>query len=163
MALDRVIHQIAIAAKELQRIVADAKPGIRGEALGHGAGLGLIRRTAIQFTGSVVNHQPRRFQFGRHIREFKLQRLEIGEPLPELLPHQKVRACYIQAGCSRTEGTGGDIDAPTIEASHRDTESLAFRADTVGHWHAAILKINHRRRLTMPAQLVFLCTEAKAG
>src|SRR3546814_6690512 len=54
-------------------------------------------------------------------------------------------------------------DLAAVEAGHGDAETLALAADQVLGRHLAILEIDHRRRLAVPAELAFLLAETEAG
>ena len=64
---------------ELQRLVADVEAGVGGEALGHGAMQRRVGIAGVEARGGATHHQPRRLEFGRHVGELELQRLELGE------------------------------------------------------------------------------------
>ena len=103
IALDRKILQVAIAAEELQRLVADAEPGIGGQALGHRA---VHRRpciAAIEARGAALHHQPRRVELARHVGELELQCLKIGERPAELTAFEQMVARRLEAGASAAE------------------------------------------------------------
>src|SRR5215472_2163430 len=58
IALDREILQIAVAPKELQRLVADVKPGIGRKALGHRTMCRRLRIAPVEARGSALHHEP---------------------------------------------------------------------------------------------------------
>src|SRR5271169_2697972 len=65
IALDRKVLQIAVAAEQLQRLVADVEPGISRETLGHRAMHDRLWITAVEARGPAPDHQPCRVELGR--------------------------------------------------------------------------------------------------
>src|SRR5919106_1603791 len=124
--LDLVILDVSIAAVQLQGIIAHFEGNIGRETFGHCAGDGRIPRLGIELASGSVDHQPRRLQLGRHLREAELQGLEIRQSLPELPALEEVRAGPLEAGAGGPEGARPSIDPPAIQPPHGDLESLAF-------------------------------------
>jgi hypothetical protein len=54
IALDRKILEVAVAAMELQRLVADLEPGVGGEALRHRAMQGRIGVAVVEAGGGAA-------------------------------------------------------------------------------------------------------------
>src|SRR3954453_10917332 len=122
-----------------------------------GVGIALV-----EARGGAAQHQPGSVEFGRHVGELELKRLEIGEPLPELAPLQHVIARRLRAGARAAERAGADIETAAVEPYHRDREALALLAEPVGYRDPTILEIHHRGRLGMPAELLLLLPEGKS-
>src|SRR6185312_14025590 len=135
-ALDRVIAQVAIAAMHLQTAVDHLEAGVSGEAFRlrrkpRRAGLTLADRA-----GRAMQQEPRGIERGRVIGHAELQRLEIGEPRAELPTLLHVIDRTVEAELRAAERTGRNVEPPAVEPTHRDAETLAFRADAVRNWHA---------------------------
>ena len=64
--------------------------------------------------------------------------------------------------CAAAQRAGADVEAPAVEAHHRDAEAFALAADAVGDRHADLVEIDLRGRLRMPAELLLLRAEADA-
>ena len=83
-----------------------------------------------------VEQSARRLELGRHVGEGELGRLEVGDRLAELLALLGIFDRLVEAALGAAERAGADVDAPAVEAHHRDAEALALGADEVGHRHA---------------------------
>src|SRR4029453_19251169 len=70
---------------------------------------------------------------------------------------------FVEATLGAAETAGADVEAAAVEAHHRDAESFALGADTIGDRHADFIEINLGRRLRGPAELLLLRAEADAG
>ncbi|MNF08874.1 hypothetical protein D3C80_2093990 [compost metagenome] len=70
---------------QLQRIVAQGKTVIGGEALGHGAVQTGLAVALIQLVRGQAHHLPAGGEVGEHVGELELQGLELGQRLAELL------------------------------------------------------------------------------
>src|SRR3546814_10654611 len=73
-ALDRIIHQIAIAAVKLERAIGDPHRLVGRKALCHGGEMRLVRRALCHLDGSGIKEgarslEPRRSE--EHTSEFK--------------------------------------------------------------------------------------------
>jgi hypothetical protein len=161
MALDGMVSKVAVAAQELQGVVAGLEPGIGGIAFGHGAvdrGLG---RALVQRPRRPVQQQARGLQFGRPVGELELQGLEVGELAAELAAHQHVLAGHLQAGPGTAQGTGADVEPAAIQPHHGDLEALALRAQAISDGHPGILEDHRGGRLAVPAQFLFRLAEAE--
>ena len=162
-ALDRIIHQIAVAAVQLQRAVGDARAGVGRKALGHGGKAGLVRGIVADLGRREIKQGARRFQFGRHVGQHELGILEVGDCGPELLAFARIGDRLVEAALSAAQAAGADIEPPAVEAHHGDPKALALAPDAVLDGHANIVEIDLARRLAVPAQLSFLRTEAHSG
>lgn len=80
-ALQRIVVQIAIAAVELQGLVADLDARGGGEALGHRTVKASLRMAAVQSVGGQQCHLPAGGELGEHVGELELQGLELGRRL----------------------------------------------------------------------------------
>src|SRR5438045_4161486 len=83
--LDRILLRVAVAAKELDRERCHPLGDLRAQQLRHRRFLG-IRLACVLEPGGVVNHQPRRLELRRRLRQLELHALKIRHRLAELLP-----------------------------------------------------------------------------
>ena len=154
-ALDRMIAQVAIAAVQLQAAIDHREAGIGGKEFGlrgqpRGGGFAFANRDR-----RAMQQQARGFDLGGVVGNTKLQRLEIGQARAELLAFFHVRDGAVEAELRTAERAGADVQPPAVEPGHGDAEALAFAADKISRRYAAIFKIHHRRRLALPAELLF--------
>ena len=160
--LQGVVFQIAVAAVQLQGLIGDLEAGVGGEALGHGAKAGGGRIAGVERGGGAAHHQPRGLQLGGHVGELELQRLEILQRPTELAALGEVGLGGFQRQAGAAEGTGGDVEPAAVEPHHGDAEPLALFADPIGRADPDIVEMDHGRRLTAPAHLALLRSEAEA-
>src|SRR6202007_689636 len=83
---------------------------------------------------------------------------------PERLPVGEIFGRLVERGLRPAERTCGDVDPATVEAVHRDAEAGAFAVLPAQHRigrHPTALEDNLRRRLPVPAHLLFLTTETQ--
>src|SRR6185312_8562319 len=163
VALDRIVLDVAVAAMELQRLVADPEAGIGREALGHRAAHRRVRLPGIERRSRAPHHEARRLELRRHIGELELQRLELGELAAELPALADMAERRLEAGAGAAERAGGDVEPAAIESHHRDLEPVPLGAETARDGDAAIGELDHRRRLAVPAELPLLLAKAEAG
>ena len=81
----RIFLQIAVAAVQLQRLLATSKPASVAKRLAmaqSSVASGASRSSAAAARQSI---SARGVELGRHVGEPELQRLEVGEPLAERL------------------------------------------------------------------------------
>src|SRR3546814_16530400 len=57
----------------------------------------------------------------------------------------------------------GDVDAPSIQPLHRESEALAFLAEAIFGRNFNLIKGDGPRGLTVPAHFVFLAAVLNAG
>ena len=162
-AFDVVVGEVAIAAVDLQGVVGDLEGGVGDEAFGHGAPAGRVRGLAVESAGGFVEHDAGGLKFGFHVGQLELDALEIGDGLAELLAVLRVSDGLVERELGAAEGAGGDVEAPAIEAGHREAEAVAFLTDPVSCGHAHFVEDDLRRRLTFPAHLAFVGPEGEAG
>ena len=126
--LDAVFAEVAVAAMQLQRLVGDLEADVGAKTLGHRAQHGGVRILAVERCGGTPDKSPRRLQFGRHVGEAELQRLEFVEALAEGFSLLHVGQRLFQRALRAAERTGRDIDAAAVEPGHRDLEADALVA-----------------------------------
>src|ERR1051326_7916767 len=162
-AFDRMIAQIAIAAVELQAAVDRLEAGVGREPFRHGGEPGRARLAVCDRERGTADHQSRGLELGRMIRDAELQRLEIREPLPELLALAHVFDGALEAELGAADRAGCDVEPPAIEPRHGDAEAVTLLADAVCDRNPAVLEEHHRSRLRFPAELLFLRAEREAA
>ena len=126
IALRRVVLQVAVASKDLQGIVANLEARVGSEALGHGTvyrGVGVL---LVQHRSGRTYHQPRARQSRRHVGELELQMLKVREGLAELLAHEHMLASQSEASVCCSQAAGTNVDSTSIEALHRNAESVTL-------------------------------------
>src|SRR5882762_1298177 len=99
----------------------------RGQELRH-RGLARERKAAVLEACRLVDQEPRRLDPGGHVREQELDRLELGDRLPELPPLARVLERGVQRGLRDSDRHRPDRDAPAVEGLHELLEALAFLA-----------------------------------
>ncbi len=156
IALDRKVLQIAVAAEQLQRLVADVEPGIGREALGHramhgrladrrGRGCAAPRQTISRAASSSVAMSA----------SLNCNAWNSASGLAELAAFEQIGARRLETGARAAQRAGGDIEPPAVEPHHRDLEAVALGAEPVGDRHPAILEDHHRGRLRCSSRAFF--------
>ena len=163
IALQRVLLDVAVAAVQLQGLVADVEAQVGGEPLGHGAEGAFVRVAVVQLPGRQPHHLLRRHQVGGHVRQGELHALELAHRLIELAALLHVALRLGQRRRGRAQRAAGDIDAAAVQAGHGDLEALALVADAVFHRHARVLENHRPGGLAFPAHLVLVAAVADAG
>src|SRR5262245_11718465 len=123
-AFDGMITQIAIAAVQLQAAIDPFESRIGREAFCLCGEPGGSRRACTDRNCSAVQQQPGRFELCRIVRDAELQRLEIGETRSELSALLHIFDSTIETELRTTDRAGPYVQPTTIEASHRDLETL---------------------------------------
>ena len=116
----------------------------------------------IQVAGRKADHLAGRNQPSQHIRQGKLSGLKVHDGLAKLLALLDILRCFVQSSLSGTNAAGGDIDAPTVKALHRDGEPLVLRAQAIPNGDTNVLKRHGSGWLGMPAHLFFIFPVADA-
>jgi len=132
-ALDGMVAQITVAAVKLQTAIDHVEAHIGGQSFCHGSETGSRRLAAVERCRRAMQHEPRRLDLGRVIRDAETERLEVRKPSAELLSLLHVGHGAVEAELRTTEGTSRDVEPPAIETAHRDLETLPFGSDSVGN------------------------------
>ncbi|MNE14333.1 hypothetical protein D3C80_1072090 [compost metagenome] len=148
---------------QLQRLIGDLEAGVGRQALGHRAPFGLFRVAGVDGPGAAQHHQAGRLQIGRHVRQLELGVLELADGLAELLAGRDVVLRRLQRQTGPAQRAGGDVQAPAVQAGHGVFEARAFLAHQIGDRHAAVVEADHGGRLGVPAHLLLIGAEGKAG
>ena len=162
-ALDRIFFEIAIAAKELERIVDNIAPAISRKPLGHGGKARLVRRIGRDLGGGEIEQRARRFELGRHIGKHELGVLEIRNRLAELLAFLCIGNSFVETALRAAQAARTDIQPSAIKARHCEVEPLAFLANAVFNRHATIFEDQLGGRRGIPSELLLRLAERKAG
>src|SRR5437867_1227212 len=146
---------------ELQSVVHDLKTDVGGKPLGHGGKQGGLRCTAFEGQRRPMHHQPCSIQFGGHVGEAELERLELGDWLAKGLALEHVGACSLQAGACSSKRACTDIDAPSIQALHGDGKSIALysKPRLLGNFYA--VELHHGGGLAAPTELALWLAEGE--
>ena len=146
-ALDGVIHQITIAAMELQGAVGDRHAGIGGQPFGHGGKARLVGRPGADLGGGLIQQGAGGGEVGFHVGKLELGGLKIGDRLAELAAFAGIGDGFVKRALAAAEAARADVEAATVEAGHGDGKALAFGADAVGNGHADAIEIDLRCRV----------------
>ncbi len=76
--------------------------------------------------GCAVHEEPRGIDLHRHVRELVLDRLEVGDAMPERAPLGRILARDLVSGLGDPERLRRDADAPAVERSHRHPETTVL-------------------------------------
>src|SRR5205823_10708078 len=91
-------------------------------------------------TSSVVDHKARRLDFSGHLRELKLNPLEIGDAFAKLLALLGVPAGVLPSASGHAGHLGADADPAFIQGFNRNLVSLALLAQHIRARHTAFLQ-----------------------
>src|SRR5260221_3744670 len=76
--------------------------------------------------GRAIREQPRGVDLGRHVGELELDRVEVADPLPELVSLERIRTRSLVRRARDPDHLGRDADASAIERRYRHGEALAL-------------------------------------
>ena len=74
----------------------------------------------------AVDEQASGVDLRRHVGELPLDRLEVGDPAPELLSFERVGPRDVVCRLRDPEGLSRDADAAAVERRHGDPEAATF-------------------------------------
>src|SRR5580698_5862456 len=125
-----IVFDEAVAAEELNGLVADFYSYFAGEEFGHG---GFARGAAVRIFehGGALGEQARGVELSGHVGQFPLDALELGDGFAKLAALLDVFQCSFERAAADAERERGDGDAAAIQGAHGVNESLAFRAEEV--------------------------------
>ena len=89
--------------------------------------------------------------------------LEITDGLPKLFAFLHVLLGLAQSRLGRTQRAAGDIDTPTIQPGHGDSEALPFFTDQATGRNSCVFQNHRPGGLAFPAHLGFVAPIADAG
>ncbi len=98
--------------------------------------------------------QPGRIDFGRHVRQLPLDRLELTDRFPELPPLPRIIQRRFISSLRHSQPQRRDGYAPAIENPHRVDEPVAFFAQQVFQRNLAVFEDELRRVAGAQAELV---------
>ncbi|CAE1299875.1 unnamed protein product [Acanthosepion pharaonis] len=142
-AFDRVIHQIAVAAMELQRPVDHRRSGIGRQPLGHRGEAGLVGRVVGHLGGGEIEQRLRRLQFGRHVGRANCVVLELGDAELAAVLHIRDRLVNV----ARRPASRRRFQPPPSAPSSRCRNPFTLRAQPVGDGNADVVEHDLPRRL----------------
>src|SRR5712692_11470932 len=161
-ALDIGLARIAHAAVYLHRFIDYAIHHFAGVQLrfrGRGAHL---RRVRVLQPRGVMHQAARRFDFRLHIRQHPLNSLKLADSFPKSAALLGVLHGFFQRALRQSHGERTDANAPAVERTERNLQSLPFFAKATLRRNFAIVQNNlygGRRKL---AHLFFVPTNAEA-
>ena len=144
MALGRVLLHVAVASEDLDAFDRRPHRHVGGVILGHRRLLFEVEAVVLQ-PGGPQQHQLRRIEFGGHVGQLELDRLEGGDRLPELHPLLGVFDGVLEGRPADPAGLGADADPSRIEAREHLLESLAGLSEQIFRRHLGVLKDQLRR------------------
>src|SRR3990172_8166474 len=112
--LDRVVLDVSVAPVDLDRLRGHPHRRLAREQLPH-RGLLLERQALILPPRRAVHEQPRRLDLHRHVRELPLDRLEVRDRLPELVPLLRILHRLFERPLRDPDAEGADADAAAVE------------------------------------------------
>ncbi len=125
---------------DLQDAVGDAVRELGGVDLDHRR-LARDAEAPVELRGRVVDHEPRRVDLDRTVREHPLDRLIRGDRLTELLAALRMRDPELEQVLARPDGAGRERHAPDVERAERRAEARADPAsEHVLFGHLAVLE-----------------------
>src|SRR5271156_995154 len=74
-----------------------------------------------------------------------------------------VACCGFERALGYAYGLRGDADAASIERLECDSQALAFFAEAILYWHAAILQRDLRGAREAQTHFIFVAADAEAG
>jgi len=97
--------------------------------------------------GGAVDQQRSGVHLGRHVGEFLLRHLELGERLAEGLAPFDIGDRFVEGAARETECSGADGRAEDVERRHRDLEAVAGAAEEMSPRHTASGEIQRAERM----------------
>src|SRR3954469_4471684 len=112
---------------------------------------------------SVVDHQPRRFDLSRHLRQLKLNSLKFGNALAELLALLRVLGGVLPCPTRHTQHLRANADAAFVQSFNRDLVALADFAQHVILRNPAVFQNQFARGRSANPEFVFLLSNCETG
>jgi hypothetical protein len=88
-----------------------------------------VREAAISERGGAPGEEPGGIDFRRHVCKLPLDRLEICEPLPELMPLERIRLRNVEGRLRDSDGLRRDPDSAAVERCEGDRHATTFFAE----------------------------------
>src|SRR5687768_3158598 len=161
-ALDRGALHVAHPAVDLQHAVRDPA-GHLGRVHLHHRGLERRPPALVQPPRRVADHETRRMDLDRGVREHPLDRLVRREGAPELRPALRMRDPELEEVRARADGARRERDASDLERAERRPKARADLAEDVLGRHLAVLEDQLARRRPAETHLLVDATDAEAG
>src|SRR5882724_5499021 len=89
---------------------------------------------------SIVCQTARGFDFGLHVGEHPLNRLEFGDGFAEGFALFRVLDRIVERALCESYGLRGNADAAAVERAESNFQSLAFFTEAIFGWHFAIVQ-----------------------
>ena len=110
-----------------------------------------------------MDHESRRVDGHRHVREHELDPLEGGDRLAELAPLLRVGDGRVERGLGDAHRLRAHGRPRVVECAQRDAEALALAAEPVLHGDLAVREVDGDGRRAADPQLALELAEGEAG
>ena len=90
----------------------------------------------------VIHHQPRRFDFSRHLRDLELDALKLADRLAELFAFLRIFDGVLPGAAGHSSHLRSDADAAFVQSLDRDLVAFAHFAQHVGFRHRQSSRIS---------------------
>src|SRR5689334_11312578 len=137
--LDRVVLGKPVSTVDFDRQRGDALGHLGTEEFSHGCFFDEVH-AGVFHAGGVVNHEPRRFDFGGHLCQLELYTLEIRYGFAELLPLLCVPAGVFPRATGDAGHLRSNADSALVKGFNRDPVAFSWFSEHVCAWHTAILQ-----------------------
>ena len=115
-----------------------------------------------ELPGGLIEEDAGRLEFGLHVGDLELQRLEVAEAFAEGLALLHIGDRLVESRLRGTQAAGGDIEPAAIEPTHRNREAHSFAADQMRCGHRCLIEIDGGSSLRLPAHLPLIGAETQA-
>src|SRR5215471_15194906 len=123
-ALDGKFLRVAIAAKDLNRLVGYPVGGLGRKQFGHG-GLFGESLSLLGLPSRAIRQESRRIDLRRHVRQHPLNRFKFGYGAAKLAALLRVGHRFLHTSLRDAERLSGDADAPAVQGRQRDPEAFS--------------------------------------
>src|SRR6266852_5997174 len=160
-ALDVGLARIADAAVNLHRFIDYAIHHFAGVEFGLRRRRAQLARMRVLQPRGVVHQAARRFDFRLHIRQHPLNGLKLADSFPKRAALLGVLHGFFQRALRQSHGQRADANAPAVQRTERNLQSLPFFAEAIFRRHFAIVQHDlHRGRRKLP-HFFFVASDAE--
>src|SRR5829696_6251549 len=152
VALDWELAGVPVATEDLDGFPGLAPGHCRGEELRLRTGL-TVREAAISEQGGAPGEEPGGIDFRRHVSELPLDRLEICDPLPELMPLERIRLRHVEGRLGDSDRLRRDTDAAAVERCEGDRHPTPLLAEEAVNFQPDSVEDEIHRRARVQAEL----------
>src|SRR5450759_3162797 len=111
---DLILRRIAVTAVDPHRLERRSDADLVGVELCH-TRLEVGPPAGVERGGGPPGEQARRLDFGRHVRELQLDRLELRDGPAERVAVARIRERTVEARLRHAHRAAGYVDAPELE------------------------------------------------